>query len=357
MTELLDIRAGKAALAHIRKNGLCPSDIRVITGASGAAKWLGIYGLYRAIFSQWLPEKPHPVFLFGTSIGAWTLAAGAQSNPGQAFDRLKTAYIGQVYQGKITPEKITRESLKILAQVFSLDRISEILSHPFLTLGFSAVRCRGPMAIETQAVQTGAMAVAFGLNLISRKTQGLFFDRTLFHTPVNPDEIPLDFGRVKPRYAALDHRNFQQALLASGSIPVIMEGIRNISGAPDGMYRDGGVLDYHPALSIKPESDGFLLFPHFYPWITPGWFDKALSWRRASGAVLDRTILLSPSQAFLERLPMGRIPDRKDFLRFQGREAERFGIWEESARMSLELGESFLEVTDSGKIKKIVKEI
>jgi len=54
MTGLLEIRAGKSAFKHITENGLQPNDISYVFGASGAAKWLAIYGLDRAIFGQWL---------------------------------------------------------------------------------------------------------------------------------------------------------------------------------------------------------------------------------------------------------------------------------------------------------------
>lgn len=357
MTDLLEIQAGKTALDHIRKYGLSPSDIRGITGASGAAKWLSIYGLYRAIFSRWLCDLPHPVSLFGTSIGAWTLAAGAQRDPGQAFDRLKAAYIGQVYKGRITPEKITRESLRILDRVFGPEQVSGILHHPFLRLGFSAVRCRWPITVENKAALMGGMLAAFGLNLVSGKTQRLFFRRTLFHAPFTGDQdlFPLHLGRSVTDRVTLDQNNFRQALLASGSIPVVMSGIRNIPGAVPGVYRDGGVMDYHPVVSMKAGQKGFILYPHFYPWITPGWFDKQLPWRRASGRVLDRTILVSPSREFIGQLPYGRIPDRKDFIRFQRRDAERFRIWEEAAKMSRELGNAFLESVESGRIQSLAK--
>lgn len=140
MKQVLEIRAGRTAMAHIREKGLSPADIRVVTGTSGAAKWLSIYGLYRAVFSRFLAGLSHPVYLFGTSIGAWTMAAGAQKEPAKAFDRLKQAYIRQQYQGRITPEKITEESLKILDAVFGPDQVSEVLTRPELRLCFSAVR-------------------------------------------------------------------------------------------------------------------------------------------------------------------------------------------------------------------------
>jgi hypothetical protein len=357
MTGLLEIRAGTTALAHIREHGLSPSDIRVVTGASGAAKWLGIYGLYRAIFSQWLRDLSHPVFLYGTSIGAWTLSAGAQADPGRAYDRLKSAYIGQVYRGRITPEKITRESLGILDRVFGPDQVSGILAHPFLRLSFSAVRCRGPMAGTSAAAMAAGMLAAFGLNLVSRKTQSVFFRRTLFHCAGEQGQVPFCFDGSKTERVALNHGNFRQALLASGSIPVIMAGVRDILGAGEGMYRDGGVLDYHPVVAMKREEPGFIFYPHFYPRITPGWFDKKLPWRAASGKVLDRTILVSPSPQFIRNLPCGRIPDRKDFIRFQGRDAERFQLWNRAAGMSLDLGQAFLSAVESGRIRQLVREL
>lgn len=360
MTELLEIRAGKTALAHIRSKGLSPEDICGVTGASGAAKWLSIYGLYRTIFSRWLTHLTRPVFLFGTSIGAWTLSAGAQADPARAYDRLKTAYIGQVYRGRITPEKITEESHRIIARVFGPDEVEQILTHPFLRLGFSAVRCRGPMAVESLPALAGGMLAAFGLNFFSRKTQGLLFERAFFHVPGErgtDDRVPFAFDGAATRKVPLDQSNFTRALLASGSIPVIMSGIRDIPGAPPGMYRDGGVLDYHPVPALRNEAPGLILYPHFYPRLTPGWFDKKLFWRRANGRILDRTVLVCPSPGFVRSLPYGRIPDRQDFIRFQGRDQDRFQTWETAAGMSLELGNAFFSAVASGRIAQLAKPI
>ncbi len=356
MTALLEIRAGRTALAHIRRQGLTPADIRVVTGASGAAKWLSIYGLYRTIFSQWLQDVSQPVFLYGTSIGAWTLAAGAQADPARAYDQLKAAYIAQVYRGNITPEKISEVSFQILDRVFGPDRVAEILNHPSIQLGFSAVRCKGPMAMESLSAQTGGMFAGFGLNLFSKRTQRLFFKRTLFHTGTASVRVPVRFSGPGTDKVVLDRTNFRQALLASGSIPVVMSGIRDIPASPPGMYRDGGILDYHPVVSLKKEAPGFILYPHFYPWIIPGWFDKTLPWRRARGKVLDRTILVSPSDAFVRKLPFKRIPDRKDFIRFQGRDPQRFRTWDAAAQLSLELGSEFLDLIKTGQICERVKE-
>ena len=55
---VLTIRAGKRALERIRSAGLQASDIEVVPGAAGGPKALGIAGLDRAIFGEWLPAAP-----------------------------------------------------------------------------------------------------------------------------------------------------------------------------------------------------------------------------------------------------------------------------------------------------------
>ncbi len=62
-----------------------------------------------------------------------------------------------------------------------------------------------------------------------------------------------------------------------------------------------------------------MLYPHFVPWVTPGWLDKYLPWRaRPRGHDwLSNVVLIAPSRAMLERLPNGKLPDRNDFYRYE----------------------------------------
>ena len=114
MSRNLLLLAGKSAYKHIREKGLSPPDIAAVMGASGAAKWLVLCGLDSAIFSHWFKGRRDPLHLFGTSIGAWKFAAAAQDDPIQAFDRLKEAYIHQIYRGPVTAAQVSQESLRIL---------------------------------------------------------------------------------------------------------------------------------------------------------------------------------------------------------------------------------------------------
>lgn len=350
----LCIQAGRIAYQHIREKGLVPEDIRAVLAASGSAKWLAIYGLDQAIFSHWLKDLKQEVILFGTSIGAWKFAAAAQKNPSKALARLKEAYIHQVYQGRVTPEKITARSRQIIEDFVGPEKIQEVLTHPFLKIGFSAVNCRYPMALENRAAQLAGMISAYGLNLFSRKLQSPFFQRTLFHAP-GYDTNVLDMGDFGVTPVALTLENFSRALLASGSIPLLMEGVADIAGAPPGVFRDGGILDYHPAFPLGSDPKGLILYPHFYPHLIPGWFDKNLPWRRVRGKMLDHTILLSPSPEFISCLPLGRITDRQDFSRFQGQDTQRLLAWKKTADMGLFLGDDFLEAVHTGRIRDQVQ--
>ncbi|ACL06619.1 conserved hypothetical protein [Desulfatibacillum aliphaticivorans] len=348
------VLAGKSAYDHIRENGLQPPDISAVLGASGAAKWLVLYGLDSAVFSQWFAGRTEPLELLGTSIGAWKLTAAAQDDSAAAFDRLKDAYISQSYKGRPTASDVSDESVRIMEIIMGSDGVNQILAHPYCRLSFSAVRCKGLMAREEAPLLIAGMAWAFGLNYVSRSLQGKVFERTVFHDPRTRDSV-LDFSEFPPNFTPLHTGNFSQALLATGSIPLIMHGVRDIPGAPTGMYRDGGLLDYHPAFPMKPKSKGFILYPHFYPHAVRGWFDKKRTSRWADGEIMDRTIILAPSPEFVAKLPFGRIPDRKDFSRFQDQDHIRQPAWKKAAQMSKKLGRDFLDLTDKGTIKTAVQ--
>ena len=353
-TDNLVVLAGKSAYAHIRKNGLSPDDIRLVLGASGAAKWLVLHGLDNAIFSHWFKDRKDPLLVLGTSIGAWKFAAAAQKNPALAFDALQHAYIHQYYQGRVTPAQVTRESVRIMEAFLDQTRVDEILGHPFIRIAFGAVRCRYMLASRHRPVQLLGILAGAGVNRVSRNLQQIYLERFVFHHP-EFDTRAMDFSDFSTRFVPLGKQNFQPALTASGAIPYVMEGVAGIPGAPSGIYRDGGILDYHPAFALSSGRKGFILYPHFYPYLIPGWFDKKNANRRISGSAADRIILMAPSEKFVSRLPFGRIPDRKDFIRLMGQDGVRVKAWEKAADMSRVLGDAFLEATRTGRIQDLVR--
>ncbi len=355
-TSNLTFRAGAKALAIIRDEGLRSERVKVVAGAAGGPKWLILSGLDRALFSTWFKNRTRSLFLMGSSIGAWRFAAVSRDNPGAAIDLFESAYIHQKYTSSPTPEEVTRESKKVMDRFLDDADVREILGHPNLRLNFMTARCRGPVASENKHIQAFGLVGAFFANFVKRRWLRFFFERSLFH---HPDEIPPFFhmDEFPIRKTPLDERNLKRALLASGSIPMVMSGVNHIPGAPRGVYRDGGVIDYHLDLPFTGNEGDVVLFPHYSSRVIPGWFDKKLSWRKPETAHMDHVVLVSPSRHFLDRLPMKKIPDRNDFYLFKGRDAERIAYWNAVVREGERLGREFLDVVESGKIKKRVKPI
>ncbi|HQJ08414.1 MAG TPA: patatin-like phospholipase family protein [Deltaproteobacteria bacterium] len=349
MNDDLLFLAGKSALKRIRENGLGPEDVTIVAGAAGAAKWLGIAELDKVIFSEWLKGRTRTLYLYGTSIGSWKLAAAAQSDPATSLDALADSYIHQRYHGRIIPEKVMAECRKILDLCFPATRVREILSHPVMRFSLSTVRCRGAAGSDTVPVQFLGLAFAYLLNRVSRGLLAIPFERAFFH---DPRETPAFFlkSEFPTQRVPLHEGNFHHALLATGSIPLVMHGVRGIPGAFPGVYRDGGILDYHPA-SFSPQGEGIVLYPHFSARIIPGWFDKSLPKRSPDPEHLQNMLVLAPSPGFISRLPNGRIPDRSDFKTFYGRDDERIAFWKEAASRGKRLADAFMEGVLSGSIR------
>lgn len=356
MQQHLQILAGPTAFKHIQQYGLSAGDISSVFGASGAAKWLAIYGLDHAIFDRWFNGIDHKVHLFGTSVGAWKLAAAAQKNPGEALTALANAYVAQTYAPSPTMADVVAESQKILAAFLPKTALPQIFEHPNFHYHFGAVRCKGNLASDKSLALTLGLAKAFLQSRKGRRGLQSQVERVIFTDPRHPAPITARDG-YKTETVALTSTNFFSALTASGSIPFVMPGVGNISGAQSGVYRDGGLLDYHPVPGYFWDHEGLVLYPHFYPYLKAGWFDKLYANRTASPSLLDKAIIIAPTQAYVDSLPYGRLSDRKDFKRFRGQDSERMRTWHEVMAHSHGLGEEFLQLVSSGDIATRVRRV
>jgi hypothetical protein len=130
------------------------------------------------------------------------------------------------------------------------------------------------------------------------------------------------------------------SLLASGSIPLVLQAVNDIAGAPQGPYWDGGLIDYHLHLPYQRD-EGLVLYPHFSDYIVPGWLDKSLPWRRARDAALENVILISPSPEFVAHLPNSKLPDRADFKAYGQNHSLRMRDWRRAIGESERMAEDF----------------
>ena len=322
MPSSLTLRAGADALRIVRERGVRAEDVDVVPAASGGPRWLALAGLDRFLFGELLrAPRSRPLHLIGSSIGSWRMACLAQRDPVAALDRAHDAYIEQRYPVKPTAAAVTEASARQLDALLGETGAEEILAHPWARLHVLVTGCFGPAASERPWVQMAGLALAAAGNLVHRRALAAGMRRIVFHAC--GDDTPFrrlrDFPTV---HAPLTRENLKPALLASASIPLVLSGVR-VPGA-EGVHRDGGIVDYHPDLDFGP-GEGIVLYPHFYPHVVPGWFDRSLRWRRARPANLRRALLIAPSAEFVASLPGGKIPDRKDYYRL--RDDDRIRAW------------------------------
>ena len=346
-TQNLVFKAGPGAFDTIRRHGFSAEQIGTIAGASGGAKWLVLSQIDRVILESIVPKLQGPVHLIGTSIGAWRFSCYAQNDPVAAIERFETAYIDQSYSEAPDIHEITAKSREILSEVLGETGVAEILDHPVFRTHVMAVRARNIAASEQQHVLATALVVAASLNAVSRRTLGWFFERALFF---DARDLPpfFDVAGFPIQKIMMRHNNLEDAIVATGSIPLVLSGVRDIPGAMPGVYRDGGVIDYHLDLP-HADSDKLALFPHFFDRIVPGWFDKRLGWRRPDPVNVDRTILVSPSEEFVSSLPNAKIPDRTDFRTFEPR--ERVRVWRDVVAACERLAGELHDVLEKGQLE------
>lgn len=348
----LTLRAGPDAIAIIRERGLRAEDVDVLPGASGGAKWLSIGGLDRFLFGEFLQaSRERPLHLIGSSIGSWRMACLAQRDPVAALARGHQAYIyEQRYPAKPSAAEVTRVLGGALDALLGATGPDEIVTHPWARVHIITARGRWLTASRRRVALMAGLALAAAGNAVSRRTLGWQLERVIFHSC--SDETPFaGLADLPTRHVALTRDNVRDALLASGSIPLLLEGVQ-VAGVPrGGVFWDGGVLDYHLDIDFG-RGDGLVLYPHFYSHIVPGWFDKALPWRRAPGVNFRRTLLIAPSDEFVAALPGGKIPDRRDFYGMP--ERERMRRWQATLDASEQLGDELRELLATGRLAERV---
>ena len=358
MTRAFTVKLGARARAQIGRDGLKPQDITCIPAAAGGPKGLALIPFDQWLFGDWFARPGnqsarHNPALIGASIGSWRMAAAAQADPVAALAELSRTYIeDQVYQPNPSPADVAK-LIRLLAQ------------STFGAMGGTwAPRADVPLRVLTAraagALRDNASRRAFGKaaldNALRRHRLARHLRRVVFMSgPTHQVDAMLSgdsgnasggkategkvtgtgfdaFGVERVQLTAV---NAEEALLASGSIPMICEPVKVIEGAasamPPGWFWDGGLIDYHLFYPYA-KLDGLVLYPHFIDAIVPGWLDQFMPWRKQGikgrgSEWLANMILISPSREFLRTLPNGKLPDRNDFYKYGADHARRKAVW------------------------------
>src|SRR5207244_1476051 len=142
------IRAGARARERIRSQGLDPADVEIIPGAAGGPKAIGLAGLDRLIFGEWLAGTPRVRHLIGASIGAWRFAAACCPDPAKVLAAFAEAYTQQRYPPRASARFVSESARAMLKDLFA-GRETDILSHAHHRLHILTVRGRWPLTRDS----------------------------------------------------------------------------------------------------------------------------------------------------------------------------------------------------------------
>ena len=345
----LQVHAGPRARALLAERGLRPQDVRAIPAAAGGPKGLVLNPLDRFLFGDWLRDAPQTLHLLGASIGAWRMAVATLPDCDAALAELAEDYITQQYEhapGKApTPAHVSHAFGQKVQQRLGT-RAAEVLAHPTRRLHVFTSHGRHVLQRQGRWRTPLGYAGAFLANAAHRRALGNFIDRVVFADP--RDALPFPLTDFRTHSVALTAANLAPAVLASCSIPFWLDAVHDIQGGPPGAYWDGGITDYHLHLNYAAMQDGVVLYPHFQAQVVPGWLDKAWKRRHRASPMLDNLVLLSPSPAWVQTLPGGKLPNRADFKTFADDDACRMRVWRLAVAESQRLADEFADLVTRG---------
>ena len=334
----LVFRAGRRARARLLSEGLSPDSVGAVTAAAGGPKFLAISGIDKFLFSRWLTHRRSPLPLVGSSSGAWRFAALTQPDPLAAHERLMQTYINQRFSALSTPADISNGGVLIIETMLKDGGFGALESHPFARLHIVTARCRAAACAGNRITLKAALSAAVAANALSRSGLQLFFQREVFSDTRAGQLAASRFPGFDTLITPLADDNFKSALLASASIPLLMEPVQFNGNT----YLDGALIDYHMDLPLS--DDGIVLAPHFSSRLLTGWLDGFAPWRSPSN--LDNTLVVHPSDAWIASLPDSIIPSRHDFHRYEKNDEGRIAMWNEVVQRSDELGDYLARVLE-----------
>ena len=352
---MLNIYAGENALKTIQEYGFKQKLFTDFLGASGGPKWFTLFGLDKYLFGDFFKERTKELNVIGSSAGAFRAACFAQNDPVAAITRLADKYAHTRYDTKPSAADISQSAVDMLDHLFGENGINEIIDNPMIKAHFIVAKNKGLTGFENKLVQGTGLLGSILLNKVDRRLLSWQYERYIYR-PASSNLKIIDPYKFTSHYVDFTKNNLADALLASGSIPLVMSGINNIHGSPKGMYRDGGIIDYHFDFSLKNKgcASGLTLYPHFSSAPKAGWFDKNSS-RKVLNKNYQNTVMLVPSKQFINALPYHKIPDRNDFKNLDAK--TRIAYWLKVLKETDKLADclnDFIVKQDLSKIKRFI---
>ena len=352
----INIKAGKNVYEMIQDGGFTLDKITACAGPAVGQRWLVASGFDITLLENEMLGRRQPVLLAGSSAGALRFAAWVQPGAVKSYRRLMEGYISMSFGKMDTSDTILASIRRVINDYIEDDAIPFALANKKYRLAVTTARARNLVSSEIAWIQQLGLLFSFLFNAVNSSWLYIFFQRVVFYNGALPPRFCLrsDF---RGKAVKLNDANLRHALLASSAIPLVVAGVKNIYGAPNGIYRDGGLMDYHLNQKYAEKKEDIVLLFHHQDRIIPGWLDKKLKYKESGSENMENVLMISPTEEFIQKLPGGKIPDRDDFKIFAADPSARIKNWRRAVELSFPLGEQFLELVESKKIRDDVQEM
>ena len=238
----LNIRAGYLARELIKKEGLHAHQVDTIPGAAGGPKGIGIQGLDQAIFGNFLAQTPQRRTVIGSSIGSWRFASILAWGAKEGTERLSELYTNLHFTNKMSRQEVGDICRNMLFDLIQ-GKEQQLVEHPDYHLAVISVKAQHIFQSDKSLPLLASVAGIVSSNAVARKHNRLFMQRVISQPNIGEQfKVDDDFTT---HYQVLNLENVTPWLMASASIPGVMSAVRDIPNAPQGSYRDGGLIDYH----------------------------------------------------------------------------------------------------------------
>ncbi len=349
-------RAGKNVYELIQDGGFSFDKITTYVGAASGPRWLVASGFDLSLLESEVMGNRLPVVLVGSSAGAMRFAAWTQPEPEKSYNKLIDAYISMSFTRQDSPGNILHAIRGVIDTYIDDDAVPFALVNKKYRLAIITARAKNLASFDTKWLQMPVIGTMFLSNIVHRRLIHMFFQRVVFHNSPIPPPFCLDRD-FRGQAVALNKVNFKHAILASSAIPLAVTGVRDIYGAPNGTYRDGGLIDYHLNQKYAGGNGSITLMFNHQERVIPAWLDRKLKFRQPPERYLEDLLLVYPSDDFMRKLPYCRVPDREDFKRYVNNPSGRIRNWRRTVDVSKNLGETFLELVAGRKLRDVVKRI
>jgi len=350
------IKAGSRIYNIIKDGGFNFDSVSTYFGPAVGPRWLIASGFDLTLLKSGILGRSNAVNLIGSSAGAFRFAAWLQPEAIKSYNKLLDAYINIRYSKKDTPATILEKLTGVINEYLKDDALPFALANKKYRLVVITARARGLVAFENHWMQKIGLITCYVFNYFNRNNIYRFAERVVFYNGSKPPSFCFQ-PQFRGNYVQINEVNFKNAVLSSGAIPIVINGVCDVYGAPRGVYRDGGLIDYHLTHQFAAKENEIVLFFHHQERIIPGWLDKKIVRRVPDAETLSNVLMVFPSQSFIEDLPGEKVPDRTDFITFINDQETRIKNWRKAVELSAPLGEEFIELVESGKLRDVVEKL